>query len=106
NDAGSVIQEINSAVTVVVKNASTQAAGRGTLVPTSFQLLQGQRSLSATYTFVEPIVIVASDDLGNAPATTNVINITPGLPDSIRVSSAPSWVGGNKHATVTARLID
>ena len=31
NDAGSVIQEINSSVTVEVQNASTQAAGRGTL---------------------------------------------------------------------------
>lgn len=106
NDAGSVIQEINSAVTVVVRNASTNAAGRGTLVPTSFQLLQGQRTLAATYTYVEPIVIIASDDLGNAPATTNVINIVPGLPDSIRLSSNPSWVGGNKTAVVTARLID
>jgi hypothetical protein len=42
NDAGSVIQEINSFVTVEVKNAGTQAAGRGTLLTTQFQLLQGQ----------------------------------------------------------------
>jgi hypothetical protein len=106
NDAGSVIQEINSAVTVEVRNASTNAAGRGTLVPTQFQLLQGQRSVSATYTFVEPIVIIARDDANNAPATTNSINIIPGLPDSIRLTSVPKWVGGNKHATLTARLID
>lgn len=106
NDAGSVIQEINSAVTLVVKNASTQAPGRGDLVPTGFQLLQGQRSVSTTYTFAEPIVIVAYDDAGNAPATSNVITITPGLPDSIQFSSSPSWVGGNKHATLTARLVD
>ncbi|HKQ58984.1 MAG TPA: FlgD immunoglobulin-like domain containing protein [Candidatus Eisenbacteria bacterium] len=106
NDAGSVIQEINSEVTVEVRNASTNAPGQRTLTPSSFQLLQGQRSVLATYTFVEPIVIIARDDAGNAPATSNVIDITPGLPDSILVSSVPNWVGGNKHATVTARLVD
>ncbi len=106
NDAGSVIQEINSMVTVEVQNASTRAPGRGTLVPTQFQLLQGQRSVSTTYSFVEPIVIIAHDDAGNAPATSNVIDIIPGPPDSILVSSSPPWVGGNKHATVTARLVD
>jgi hypothetical protein len=106
NDAGSVIQEINSFVTVEVQNASTRAAGRGTLLTTQFQLLQGQRAVSETYTFSEPIVIVARDDAGNAPATTNVITITPGPPTAIRLASAPTWVGGNKHATLSARLVD
>jgi len=106
NDAGSVIQEFNSAVTVQVLNSVTGAPGRGDLLVRSFQLLQGQRSISETYTFAEPIQIKAYDDAGNAPATTNVITITPGLPDSIRLSSAPPWVGGNKHATLSARLID
>jgi flagellar hook capping protein FlgD len=106
NDAGSVIQEINSFVTVEVKNASTQAAGKGTLLNTQFQLLQGQRSISETYTFVEPIIIVAHDDAGNAPATSNVITITPGDPAFLRMSSNPTWVGGNKHATVYARVVD
>jgi hypothetical protein len=106
NDAGSVIQEINSEVTLQVRNASTQAAGRGALVPSSFQLLQGQRSVSTIYTFAEPIVVVAYDDAGNAPATSNAITITPGLPDSIRLTSSPPWVGGNKHATLTALLWD
>src|SRR5439155_5149965 len=37
NDAGSTIQEINSFVTIEVRNASNQAAGRGTLLTTQFQ---------------------------------------------------------------------
>jgi hypothetical protein len=80
--------------------------GRGQLLTTQFQLLQGQRSVSETYTFAEPIVIVAYDDAGNAPATTNPIVIKPGQPASIQFTSAPPWVGGNKHATLSAHLID
>ncbi len=106
NDAGSVIQEINSFVTVEVQNASTRQPGRGALLTSQFQLLQGQRSVSETYTFSEPIVMVARDDAGNAPATTDVITILPGPPSAIRMSSAPAWVGGNKHATVSGRLVD
>ena len=106
NDAGSTIQEINSFVTVEVRHASSRAPGRGTLLTTQFQLLQGQRSVSETYTFAEPIVIVARDDAGNDPATTNVITITPGPPSAIHLTSDPVWVGGNKHATLQARLVD
>ncbi len=106
NDAGSVIQEINSFVTVEVQNASSRGPGRGTLLTTQFQLLQGQRSVSETYTFVEPIVVVARDDAGNAPATSNAINITPGAPAAIQLISNPAWVGGNKHASLSARLVD
>ncbi len=106
NDAGSVIQEINSFVTVEVQNASSRAPGRGTLLTTQFQLLQGQRSVSETYTFVEPIIIIAHDNAGNAPATSNVITITPGPPAALRLSSSPPWVGGNKHATLLAQVVD
>ena len=106
NDAGSVIQEINSFVTLEVQGASSRAPGRGTLLTTQFQLLQGQRVLSETYTFAEPIVVIARDDAGNAPATSNAIVITPGEPAAIQLSSAPGWVGGNKHATLSARLVD
>jgi hypothetical protein len=35
-----------------------------------------------------------------------VIVIDPGQPATIHLSSNPQWVGGNKHATVTARLVD
>lgn len=106
NDAGSVIQEINSFVTLEVQNASSRGPGRGALLTTQFQLLQGQRAVSETYTFAEPIVIVARDDAGNAPATTNVITISPGAPAQIQLTSNPAWVGGNKHATLSARLVD
>jgi hypothetical protein len=106
NDAGSVIQEINSFVTIEVQNASTQDPGRGTLLVTQFQLLQGQRSVTETYTFAEPIVLVATDDAGNDPAVTEVIVVSPGAPDEILLSSDPSWVGGNKHATIYARVVD
>jgi hypothetical protein len=106
NDAGSVIQEINSFITVVIKNASSQAAGRGTLETTQFQLLQGQRAVTETYTFSEPIILEVHDDAGNAPGVTGVIDITPGVPAAIRLTSAPAWVGGNKHATLSARVVD
>lgn len=106
NDAGSVIQEINSFVNLAVLNASTQDPGRGELLVTSFQLLQGQRTLAETYTYAEPIVITAEDDMGNAPAVTGVLVVSPGDPDAVELSCAPSWVGGNKHATVGAAVVD
>jgi hypothetical protein len=89
-----------------VRHATTQAPGRGALLSTQFQLLSGQRSVSETYTFAEPVVLVAHDDAGNAPGISNAITIGPGAPASIRLTSAPEWVGGNKHATVSARLLD
>jgi len=106
NDAGAVIQEINSFVTIQVQNSGSGSPGKGTLLTTQFQLLQGQRSVSETYTFAEPIVFIAHDDAGNAPATSNPITITPGQPTAIRLTSDPSWVGGNRHATLTARVVD
>ena len=106
NDAGSVIQEINSLVTVQVEHAITRQPGRGTLGTTQIQLLQGQRSVSETYTFAEPIIMVVHDDAGNAPGITGVLTVTPGPATAIQLSSNPSWVGGNKHATLNAKLVD
>jgi hypothetical protein len=106
NDAGSVIQEINSAVTVEVQNASTQDPGRGTLLTTQFQLLQGQRTVAETYTFTEQIVLVVTDDAGNVPAVTEVVTILPGPPAVLTLSSDPTWVRGNKHAIIYAALLD
>jgi len=106
NDAGAVIQEINSTVTVEVQNASTQEAGRGTLLNTQFQLLQGQRAISETYTFAEDIVLVIRDDAGNTPAVSEVIQVSPGAPAAVQLSSNPRWVGGNKHATISAAVVD
>lgn len=106
NDAGAVIQEINSTVTVQVRNASEQTAGRGTLQTTQFQLLQGQRNVSQTYTYAEDIVFLVSDDLGNLPATSNTLRVLPGAPDAIELSSDPEWVRGNRNTTVTSRVVD
>ena len=106
NDAGSVIQEINSFVTLEVLNANTRQPGRGTLQTTRFQLLQGQRAVSETYTFVEPILIVARDDAGNDPGITDAIIIDPGVPAAVHLESSPPWVGGNQHATLRASLVD
>jgi hypothetical protein len=106
NDAGAVISEISSTVTIVAQNANTHAPGRGTLATPQFQLLGGQRSIAETYTASEPIVLVAHDNQGNAPATSNVVTVTPGAPSAVRLASNPRWVGGDKHATLTARVVD
>ncbi|MGH2570745.1 MAG: FlgD immunoglobulin-like domain containing protein, partial [bacterium] len=106
NDAGSVMQEINSFVTVEVQNASTEEPGRGTLANREFQLLQGQRVVQETYTFAEPIVLIVRDDAGNLPAVTEPVTVVPGPPHHIVLSSDPAWVGGNKHATVSALVAD
>jgi hypothetical protein len=106
NDGGAVISEINSSVSIEVRHATADVAGRGTLSTPDFQLLGGQRSITETYTRSEPIVLVAHDDAGNAPATSNPITITPGPPSAVRLASSPSWVGGNKHGTLTARVVD
>jgi hypothetical protein len=106
NDAGSVIQEFNSAVTVEVQNAGSQLPGAGTLLTTEFQLLQGQRTVSETYTFAETIVLTVRDDAGNAPAVSEPITVTPGQPAAIQLTSDPSWVRGGRNATLSARLVD
>ena len=106
NDAGSVIQEVNSSVAVEVRHATTQDPGRGELANTSFQLLQGQRTIAETYTFAESIVLVITDDAGNLPAITEVIDVLPGAPSALLLSSDPEWLKGNKTSTVTARVED
>jgi hypothetical protein len=106
NDAGSVIQEINSAVTVEVRNASTQEPGRGILANTSFQLQQGQHTETETYTFAENIILVITDDAGNLPALSDVLTVLPGAPASILLNSTPPWLKGNKTALLTARVED
>jgi hypothetical protein len=108
NNAGSVIQEINSFVTVEVQRASDpqHRPGNGTLLTTQFQLLQGQRAVSETYTYAEDIVMLVRDDAGNAPGITGTLRVKPGVPASIDLTSNQSWIGGNKKRALTARLID
>jgi hypothetical protein len=106
NDAGSVIQEIYSFVTVEVQHAQTGEPGRGLLETSQFQLLQGQRTMAETYTAAEPIVLIVRDDAGNAPSITPVLTVVPGPPQAIEMSSDPPWTGGNQHAAILARVVD
>jgi hypothetical protein len=106
NDAGSVIQEINTFVDIEVRNASSQEPGCGTLLNTRFQLLQGQRTVQQTYTCAEPIVLVVSDEAGNTPAITDVLEVLPGAPDALTLEASPSWLRGNRHAAITASVVD
>ncbi len=106
NDAGSVIQEIFSFITVDVKHAQTGEPGRGLLATSQFQLLQGQRTVPETYTASEPIVLIVRDDAGNAPSITPVLTVVPGPPQAIELSSNPPWTGGNQRALIRARVVD
>jgi hypothetical protein len=106
NDAGAVIQEINSFVEVTVANATTQQPGEGELLTTTFQLLQGQRSVQETYTCAEPIVLTVADDEGNAPAITNTLTVVPGAPATVELVSDPTWLRGNRTARLTATVAD
>jgi Big-like domain-containing protein/flagellar hook capping protein FlgD len=112
NDAGSVINEgaaSNAFVTVTVLQAGSQPPqpGQGRLDNTRFQLLQGQRVMPEFYTFAEPITLEIQHELTDiAPASTERITVLPGAPAKLLLSSSPTWVRGNKHATVSARVND
>lgn len=106
NDAGSVIQEFNSSVTVEVQNATNGQPGRGIFSNYTFQLTQGEEILDVTYTYAEPILLIVRDNAGNTPGTSPSITILPGPPSAVRLTSSPPWVGGNKHALLTARVVD
>ncbi|MBU8920221.1 MAG: hypothetical protein KOO63_00015 [Bacteroidales bacterium] len=106
NDAGAVMQEINSFATVGVLNADNGEPGGGTLLIPQFQLLQGKRTIRQTYTMAEPILLIISDSDGNAPGLTNVIEVDPGPPSLLTVESAEPWVGSRKSTIVTASVLD
>ncbi len=106
NNAGAVMQEVNSFANIEVRNAVKGEAGEGTLLNTRFQFLQGERTLSQTYTKAESIVLLISDEGGNDPGLTNAITIEPGPPSAIEAVSDPPWVGGRKTATISASVID
>jgi hypothetical protein len=113
NDAGSVINE-GAASNAFVNVTVFQSGGNGQTLPargrldnTRFQLLQGERIMPEFYTFAEPITLeIRHDATEIQPATTERITIVPGAPDSLLLSSDPTWVRGNKHATLSALLID
>ena len=106
NDAGSIIQEINSEVNVAVRHATTGQPGRGDLSAASFQLLQGRRTISLTYTYAEPIILEISDANGAEPGLTGALNVAPGAPAVLALDSDPQWVRANRTALVRARIVD
>jgi hypothetical protein len=106
NDAGSVIQELNGRVTVTVRGAQDQAPGRGALNTTTFQLLQGRRTLNLSYTFAEDIVLHLSDDAGSTPAVTGALRVMPGDPAVLTLAGEPHWVRPGRTVDLTARLTD
>jgi hypothetical protein len=106
NDAGSIIQEVNWAVQVSVRNANTQARGKGTLSPTSFSLSQGRSTSALTYTHAEPIILEISDSTGSTPGLTGMLNVQPGPPSVLTLSSDPGWVRANRTAVVRALVTD
>ncbi len=106
NDAGAVIEEVNSTASLTVRHAETSEPGRGSLSTTQFQLIGGQRTLELTYSAAEPIVLVVQDDAGNDPGITEVITVSPGPPASIDMTASATWVRGNRTAAIVARVID
>lgn len=106
NDAGSVIQEANAQVTITVRGAHDQAPGRGTLSATTFQLLQGQRTVNLSYTCAEDIVLHLSDDAGSTPALTGPLQVVPGDPAELTLVGEPHWVRPGRTVDLTARLTD
>jgi len=106
NDVGTPIQEANSLVTVTAQHASTGEPGRGTLSLTQFPLNAGEATEIESYSFAEPIVLIVTDNEGSTPGATGAITVVPGTPTAIRLTSDPAWLRGNRHATVTARVVD
>jgi hypothetical protein len=106
NDAGSVMQEINSVVSVTVLNAASSNPGCGVIETAQFQLLQGERAIQQTYTCAEQIILVIQDDAGNEPAVTEAILVNPGDPDAVLLGDTADWIRGNQHLEVRARVVD
>ncbi len=106
NDAGAVMQDINGVANVVAVNAITQEAGRGELLNASFQFHQGVRSISQTYTYSEPIVLVVTSQLGEDPGVTNVLTVVPGQPNSLEFHETATWVRGHQSTFINAKVSD
>jgi predicted RNA-binding protein with TRAM domain len=106
NDAGAVMADVNGSVEVSVINSVTQEPGEGELLNGSFQVLQGVRSISQTYTRSEPVVLVVSSPQTGTPGRTNVLTVVPGAPASLDFHETASWVGGRRTTDVTAKVSD
>lgn len=106
NDAGAVMQEVNSRVNVRAVNAVTGEPGTGRLLNSTFQLLQGRRTVSQNYTGAEPIVLEVTGDVDQAPGVTNLIEVVPAAASRLDFENPPAWVGGRKTTTLTAMVTD
>ena len=106
NDAGAVMTDVNGEVEVTVLNSVTQAPGGGELLASSFQVLQGVRSVSQTYTRSEPVVLVISSPQAGLPGITNVLTVVPGEPASLEFHETPAWVGGRQTTDIHAKVAD
>lgn len=106
NDAGAVMQDINGVADIVARHAVTQAPGAGELLVSSLQLRQGTRSITETYTRSEPIVLVVTSPLGEAPGLTGVVTVVAGAPASLEFHQTTHWVGGRRTADINARVAD
>jgi hypothetical protein len=106
NDAGSIIQECNAQVTVVAVGAHDQSPARGALSSTTFQLLQGRRTVNLSYTYAEDVVLRISDDAGSTPAVTGALQVVPGDPAVLELTGDPEWVRPGRSIDLTARLTD
>ena len=106
NDAGAVMQDINGFADVVALNAVTQEPGQGELLDASFQFYQGVRSITQTYTKSEPIVLVVTSQLGDAPGMTGVLSVVPGEPASLNFHETATWVGGRHSTDINAKVAD
>lgn len=106
NDAGSIIQELNSRVTVTVRKAQDGTPGGGALSATTFQLLQGRRTVDLTYTRAEDIVLDLVDDAGSTPAVTGALRVLPGSPAVITLQGSPGWVRPGRTVHLVAAVTD
>jgi hypothetical protein len=105
NDAGAVMQEVNSTAMISVRNSSTGIEGRGILLGNKLKFKQGRCSVTQTYTAAEPIILEILSDYTEEPGITNTLIVKPGSPAEIGVSS-PEWLGGRKRTGITAKVAD
>lgn len=106
NDAGALMQAINSFANVVALNATTEEPGQGDLLVAGFQFHQGVRSMTQTYTRSEPIVLMVTSEMGEDPGLTNVLTVVPGDPAALDFHETATWVGGRKTTEVNAKVAD
>ncbi len=105
NDAGAVMQEVNSTASVLARNSFTAREGRGILLAGKIQFKRGRCRVRQTYTHAEPIILEIKSDYSDEPGVTNTLVVNPGPPDGIDLTT-PDWVGGRRKARIVAKISD